>query len=231
MVTTAGEQGDSIGSLSGFPNLSRAGKTNPCTLRSAARPSVCDQDIGHHRSPVVNGREGSDVIFANSLKEQLCCVFFTKSIHTAWEHWHCSFWAAWQSQSVQASPAAPLQESHKGQQSLSMAEHSQDFWEQSLLWRAAAGPGCSTMPSQSSLALLLLACPHLVLAWLCSPALLWTCLLSLLHFNLHSCFHSGTALPLAPGISQCTPGPSICWHSSHCRCGWWGWYSSGQQPL
>lgn len=53
-----------------------------------------------------------------------CAVFLTKSIHTAWEHWHCSFWAAWQSQSVQASPAAPLPEGGKGQQPLSMAEHS-----------------------------------------------------------------------------------------------------------
>lgn len=86
-------------------------------------------------------------------------MFFTKSIHTAGVHWHCSFWAAWQSQSVQASPAAPLQERGKGQQSLSMAEHSQDFWEQSLLWRAAAGPGCSTMPSQSSLAFAALGLP------------------------------------------------------------------------
>lgn len=56
--------------------------------------------------------------------------------------------------------------------------------------------------------LLHLACPHLVLAWLCSPALLWTYLLSPPHFNLHSPFYSGTALPLVPGISQCSPGPS-----------------------
>lgn len=31
-------------------------------------------------------------------------------------------------------------------------QSTQDFWEQSLLWRASADPGCSTMASQSSLA-------------------------------------------------------------------------------
>lgn len=31
-------------------------------------------------------------------------------------------------------------------------QSTQDFWEQSLLWRASAGPGCSSMASQSSLA-------------------------------------------------------------------------------
>lgn len=98
----AGGAGEHPRTLGGFPNLSRAGKTNPCTLRSAVCPSVC-VDRGQHRSPEWTGERILMLFFPNSLQEQLCWVFFTKSIPTAWEHWHCSFQAAWQSQSVQAS--------------------------------------------------------------------------------------------------------------------------------
>lgn len=55
---------------------------------------------------------------------------------------------------------------------------------------------------RASWLLLYLGCPHLVLAWLCSSALLWTCLGSPLQRNLLSPFQSGTAFSLGPGISR-----------------------------
>lgn len=82
----------------------------------------------------------------------MLCVFHQVHSHSMGALGLLSSGCLAESESLQASPAAPLPESGKGQQSLCMAEHSQDFWEQSLLWRASADPGCSTMASWSSLA-------------------------------------------------------------------------------
>lgn len=178
--------------------------TEKCSMPFAVSP-------GHRpaQKPNVNWRGDSDVIFPNSLKEQLCCVFFTKFIHTAWEHWHCSVWAAWQSQShCKPHLQLPSQRVGRGsspcawQSTLRISGSKASFGGLHLILAAAQ------WLLRAPWLLLHLACPHLVLAWLCSPALLWTYLLSPLHFNLHSPFHSGTALPLVPGISQCSPGPS-----------------------
>lgn len=55
--------------------------------------------------------------------------------------------------------------------------------------------------------LLHLAHPHLVLAWLCSRALLWTCLLSPLHLNLHS--PSSLTLPSLSALQAPYSGDTV----------------------
>lgn len=171
MVTTAGEQGNSKGSLSGFPNLSRAGKINSCTLRSAV-PSVCEQDNRPAQKPSVNGREGSDVIYQIPSRSS-CAVCFSLSPFT--QH-GCTGTVHFRllGKVSQCKPHLQLP-------SKRVARGSSPYPWQSTL--RISGSKASFGGLQLVLAavqcllkapwlLLHLACPHLVLAWLCSPTLL-----------------------------------------------------------